>query len=514
MRAALSVMFFFLLFTGYAQVAAPVKKANLPTPALDELSGLINWNGKLYGHKDNGNEPVIFEIDSTTGAITKTILLTVNYTATSDWEDITQDDVYIYIGDFGNNATGSRKDLKIYRISKAAITAISGSTGTITADNIDIINFSYEDQTIFCSTEAECDNAANNTAFDCEAVIYDNGTLHLFTKDWVSSRTVHYTVPAIPGTYIASRKEEFNTQNFLITGATKLSNKVVALLGYNNPKQSFSNTHCAIWLLLGFSSMDNLLNTATQKLKLDLGKMFSLSQEPTDRGQLECITAVNNTRVLVAGERFTYSALSINVAPQLYGVNLDGFIPQEMVLSGSISNFISKSQGNAVELSWDYSDNESAVFEIQVSTTGYNNDFKTIERLNTSNTFPYSYSYSDNTTASGNVYYRIKVTTLGGQTLFSKILFIKNNNNPEFNLSVFPSPFTDKLTINFNSRLNQHLYITIADASGRSVITRTIQATTGNYNVLVDGLNNLSKGVYFLICRTSSNLVVKKIFKQ
>lgn len=514
-------------YTMYAQVS-PEKKANLFSPTLDETSGMIFWNGKVYIHMDGGNTPHIFEIDSAAGTIIKTIKLDVPYDkAVDDWEDITQDETYIYIGNFGNNANGSRKDLKFYRVLKQAVADITGATGTVAANNIDVINFSYPDQTTFCPADFTCASAANNTAFDCEAVIYDNGYLHLFTKDWVSSsKTVHYRVPATPGTYTATRLEEFNTGGLLITAATKIGNKVIALLGYENPTIALKggkSPQCKLWLIMGFTDMNHIFTTADKITNVQLGTYiyFPIPPRPNNgMGQQEAIAAVKDARILIAGERFKYSISSpINaswdVPAQMYAVDLSGVIPSNMILSEGISNFISKKMDNTIVLNWDYADGGANFFEVQASSTGKDDDFKTLGRVNAVNTFPHTYSFSDkNITVSGKTFYRIKVTKLSGQILFSTILFIKNSEDAGFNLSAYPSPFKDKLTVSFNSRGNQQVNISMVDVYGRAVINRPLKTAPGSYTVLLDELHNLPKGVYFLTCRTGGEIIVKKVVKQ
>ena len=77
---------------------------------ISETSGLIFHNGKLITHNDSGNTPQLFEIDTVSYQITRTV--TLSNVANIDWEDIAQDSEYIYIGDFGNNL-GTRTDLSL-----------------------------------------------------------------------------------------------------------------------------------------------------------------------------------------------------------------------------------------------------------------------------------------------------------------------------------------------------------------------------------------------------------------
>jgi len=78
---------------------------------------LTYWNNLLFTHNDN-DDSKIYAIDTTNGSITNSYNL--NGTANIDWEEISQDENYLYVGDFGNNSSGNRTNLKILRIEKAA----------------------------------------------------------------------------------------------------------------------------------------------------------------------------------------------------------------------------------------------------------------------------------------------------------------------------------------------------------------------------------------------------------
>ena len=86
---------------------------------LSESSGIILYDSLLWSFNDNGGEAEIFGVHLTTGMISKTI--EISNGKNKDWEDIAQNQDYIFIGDFGNN-DGSRKDLRIYMIPKKSIT--------------------------------------------------------------------------------------------------------------------------------------------------------------------------------------------------------------------------------------------------------------------------------------------------------------------------------------------------------------------------------------------------------
>lgn len=152
------------IYNSFSQTISVTDKFNLPV-TIEETSGLIFFNNRLITHNDSGNTAQLFELDTISGAINRTV--TVSNATNVDWEDIAQDDSYIYVGDFGNN-NGNRTDLKIYRISK---TDYEASTSVIA----DIINFSYADQIDFTSNP-------NNTNWDAEGLVVWGELLICFFK--------------------------------------------------------------------------------------------------------------------------------------------------------------------------------------------------------------------------------------------------------------------------------------------------------------------------------------------
>ena len=215
-------------------VASPLTiglKCSLPN-TLRESSGLCYTDGNLWTFNHGGNSNEIYKIDSSTGAILQTVKIE-NF-PNNDWEDITADSSFIYIGDFGNN-NGNRDDLKIIRIRKtdlkvqASIIKVSGEA----------INFSYADQKDF--------SKSSRTDFDCQSVILIGHSLYIFTKDGIDFKTRCYKIPNQPGNYQVSPFSSFDTQGKVTAAAFNPVTKEIALLGYANKKlESF------IWFLDGY----------------------------------------------------------------------------------------------------------------------------------------------------------------------------------------------------------------------------------------------------------------------
>lgn len=219
----LKVLFNFILLQVLFTLSTSAQEAQLldllPT-TINESSGLLHFNGRLLTHLDSGGEPALYEIDSLSGSILRTVY--IGNVTNIDWEDISQDDDYIYIGDFGNN-TGARVDLKVYRILKSDY--LMSNNDTVYADTI---SFSYANQTDFTA-------GSNNTNFDAEAMIAHEDSLYIFSKNWLTNTCDIYALSKLPGTYLISKIDSFDSQG-LITGASfhPATNRVY-LCGYGPP---------------------------------------------------------------------------------------------------------------------------------------------------------------------------------------------------------------------------------------------------------------------------------------
>ena len=174
--------------TYYPFSIAPKKTSQL-SGTLSETSGLIVWDGYIWTHIDY-SDTKIYALDTVYADIKKHYNLegVTNY----DWEEMQQDDEYLYIGDIGNNS-GKRTDLHLLRVEKQSLQAGDAI--------IDTIWFTYSDQVDFNPP------GAYQTDFDCEAFIVSGDSVFLFTKQWISIQTSVYSFPKVPGNHIAQKRE-------------------------------------------------------------------------------------------------------------------------------------------------------------------------------------------------------------------------------------------------------------------------------------------------------------------
>lgn len=258
--------------------------------SLSEISGIVFWKGYYWGHNDGGNGALIYRLDTLSGKIRKVIGL--RSAANVDWEDMAQDQLNFYIGDFGNNAKGNRTDLMIYKVPKRLF-ELPGDTVWISAEDYSIIRFVYEDQSITASS------GSNNTPFDCEAMFFYKEQLHLITKNWIGDFSVHYVLPAQPGSYRAKRLDSLFTGGFMVTGADITKDDAILLTAYNR------SGACRIILIFGIESRIDFFKKAHKRF-LELPSGYFI-------GQLEAICIRNDFDVMLGSERIL---LPTGVVPQ------------------------------------------------------------------------------------------------------------------------------------------------------------------------------------------------------
>ena len=271
-----------------AQISNFKEKFELPEK-VKETSGLLFLDGKIITHNDSGNDANLYEIDSLSGTILRTISLA---NATNiDWEDLAENDTHLFIADIGNN-NGNRQDLKIYAILKSDFK----NNNAVSAQ---IISFSYEDQVSF-------ESQPNNSNFDAEGiVIYENAIL-IFTKNWVDLKTKVYKVPITIGSHVASKISSANVEG-LITGAVFNDNRFF-LTGYEPSLIPF-----LIYVSYNRAPGEDIFLSGFHKI--------SLKDELGQGSQIEGITNIGLTgKYYISRENFstTISGITITFKQKLY----------------------------------------------------------------------------------------------------------------------------------------------------------------------------------------------------
>ncbi len=237
---------------------------------IQESSGLLVNGSSLITHNDSGNEAVLYELDSVSLAVIRSVV--ISGAENTDWEDLAEDADYIYIADIGNNL-GTRTDLKVWRVRKTDF-----AQSNLVAS--EAINYYYEDQTSF--------DGGSLSDWDAEALLAIGDSLLIFTKQWQSGGTAVYSIPKTPGTHPARRITAYNSNGLITAAALGPGDTEVYLLGYRGELQPFIIRVPNVGLPFAFgpdtenSSLD-LAFSQTEGIAIDsAGKVFVSSERYSD----------------------------------------------------------------------------------------------------------------------------------------------------------------------------------------------------------------------------------------
>lgn len=259
----------------------PVKSFELEAK-IAEGSGLTFWNDRLWTHNDGGQQPQLFSIDTVNAKIIAVYDLPIR---NNDWEEISQDSLFFYLADTGNNYH-LRETLQIYRIHKQSLLQ--------DRPVIDSIVFRWPEETT-------PDGNFKRRNYNCEALVVTADSIYLFTKE--KKRTAAYSVPKFPGEYVARFKAAFKTR-IRVTGACfNPVKKRLVLCGYNKFLQTF---------LLDFSGFEGTEFFSATATRIRIRKRFR---------QTEGVTTFNGADYYLINEHFRQPWL-LDKKPELHLVKL------------------------------------------------------------------------------------------------------------------------------------------------------------------------------------------------
>jgi hypothetical protein len=180
---------------------------------LQETSGLYcSKVGFVFTINDSGNKPIIYNVNHTGHIINEKVVAAKN----KDWEALTGDDKYFYVGDIGNNS-GQRQSAQIHVVPKH-----NNNTKSDTAS----LN-------IFYTSNSVKKNRYLNHDFDAEALINVDDSLFLFSKSWVTGILYIYQLNKIESKQYAKSISTIKGLPGVITGGDFDSkNNRFILIGY------------------------------------------------------------------------------------------------------------------------------------------------------------------------------------------------------------------------------------------------------------------------------------------
>ena len=252
--------------TAEIDTAEIVSKIVLPK-IINETSGLEFYNNNFITHNDSGGEPSLYVFNED-GEIIETIELNKNpdfEIENNDWEDITNDNEYLFVADTGNNF-GNRDNLNIIRVSKGTDFMVDG-----------IIEISYSDQESFFPRPKH--------KYDAEAIIVIEDKIALFSKDRENLNTDLYLVDKNQnGSQILTSEVSYNVNTLITGGDYDEDRNLLALVSYN------SNGNQYLILFKNFE-LNNLENNTFKKFKI-----------PLEQAQIEAVKIIDEKTFWVTSE--------------------------------------------------------------------------------------------------------------------------------------------------------------------------------------------------------------------
>jgi hypothetical protein len=250
-------------------LACPARLPFFLPDELQETSGLVWFDNILWTINDSGNEPLIFGFSPDDGHILRTIKL-VNANNV-DWEEITADEKYLYVGDIGNN-DGSRQNLCIYFVPLSNL--LKNGFLEVQAGKIEFI---YSGQDSFKYSPFK-------TPWDAESFLVFNDSVYVFTKDWVDEGSSVFVFPAMVGAHRAVQTNLLNVEGLLTGATTDPGTGTIIFCGYHEYQPFISITN---WNEirtvkhpgLGKISCDSLYGIQTEGITISPDGMLYLSSE-------------------------------------------------------------------------------------------------------------------------------------------------------------------------------------------------------------------------------------------
>jgi hypothetical protein len=173
-------------------------------------------------------------------------------------------------------------------------------------------------------------------------------------------------------------------------------------------------------------------------------------------------------------------------------------------------------ESGVAKLKWDVNmNNEVVYYELQSSDDG--SDFETVSRTNPDNinTANASYSYADANTSNAKVkYYRVREALPNGNRYYSNVVKVNFGSKLFLTSKPSPNPFSNQFDLRLELKASSAVAIKIRSESGAMVYQKNVNGAQGANKFTIDGLTNLSKGIYVVEIRVDEEVIREKLIKQ
>ncbi len=236
------------------------------------------------------------------------------------------------------------------------------------------------------------------------------------------------------------------------------------------------------------------------------GQTYTFSLE-VGGGFLDLTRNSTGMNVYGGGTLFDANGMSVANDDLVFVVNTDA-----LVLPVELSKFEATKRDNSIVLDWETATEvENEGFEIQRSANAqYWESIAFVEGRSYSNG-ALMYQFVDRNPLQGSNYYRLKQIDYDGQLVFSQIRNVLFNESPDrVDLKIYPNPVSAGSFLNIQVFDDSVESIFLTDLMGKMIL----QENSNDFSQQINIPNNLPKGAYFIIVKTTGNRMMKKIMVQ
>jgi hypothetical protein len=184
-----------------------------------------------------------------------------------------------------------------------------------------------------------------------------------------------------------------------------------------------------------------------------------------------------------------------------------------------LTSFGATAQSGDVLTSWTTaSEINNKGFEVERSVDGRVFEYAGFVKGAGTSTGKLSYSFTDAKAfdkAAGNVlYYRLKQVDFNGRSVYSQIVKVVRTAEKANSLLARPNPFGNVYSVSFNAMDEGTVMIRMMDIQGRVVSEHFAKTTVGMNEIVIEDLDQLRAGVYFVNVTVDGETQVLKLIKN
>lgn len=197
--------------------------------------------------------------------------------------------------------------------------------------------------------------------------------------------------------------------------------------------------------------------------------------------------------------------------------DIDGGIKraQGIVLPLIINQFNGNYTDGLIQLGWStYSEVNIDHFDIERSMDAIN--FRQISRVSAAGgqiNSSMNYSFLDITAQRGTNYYRLAIVDVYGNYTYSKTIMVVVDVKGISVLVVYPNPFSTRVQIRVNCDNAEKVAINVINGNGVLMSTQQAQTQVGDNNIVVNKVDALPSGVYYIEVVSKTRSLKTKVMK-